>query len=322
MKCSNCGHDLMVGLVPKGLGRFLPLTSYNCVRCGKVNMRFSGILAAYSPQALLVPLLILAMGTVIWLVLFAPQPQEANSVRQEIASTTEQTAPLDQPPAATDLSSTGAPADAASQTAPQASPEHPPATPGIPGEAASTSPGGIGELPDSATAAGPAIPGSMPEPTLKGAAQQATAPAAKATSPAVSAKPALEEIAVVAPPKNAPPTVAPTGKKNKQSASGSPTLLGVRSGIWKDALVMNLDVKGLPGEPTGFQMTSPPRYVVDIPGKWTYAGAKQVSVAKGGVKTIRLGVHEDKLRIVLDLERDPKQASARRTPDGLTITIR
>jgi hypothetical protein len=96
----------------------------------------------------------------------------------------------------------------------------------------------------------------------------------------------------------------------------------VRSGLWNGALVVHLDTSGTMGAPKGFALASPPRYVVDVPGSWSYAGEHSVAIDKATATTLRLGLHEDKLRVVLDLTRAPKNASVRRTAQGLTITLR
>jgi len=329
----------MLGLVPKGLGRILPLTSYTCVRCGKVNRRLSGILAAYSPQMLLTPLLIIVMVVTVWFLLFAPQTPQGNSVRQEIVTVVEQPAsqvPQDAPTESLPRHDT--PANSAFQAAPDGQ-----STPGttpqpLPDETQGTPQNDGVEQPRTAipvSAERPTTqdetdslpsPGASPSPQAEGqdpaAASEAQAQKTPTPAPPSRGKSALEEVVVPAPPKAKRPTVVASAKKGKDSGWSNATLLGLHSGIWNDALVLSLDVKGLAGEPTGFQLSSPPRYVVDVPGNWTYAGEKQISVAKGSVSTVRLGIHQDKLRIVLDLDHEPKQASARRTPDGLTITIR
>ena len=86
--------------------------------------------------------------------------------------------------------------------------------------------------------------------------------------------------------------------------------------------MIKLDAEGTMGTPTGFILDSPPRYVVDLPGAWSYAGDRTVALNKGTARSLRFGVHADKLRVVLDLKRQPSKATVRRSASGLTITIR
>ncbi|BBD08766.1 AMIN domain-containing protein [Desulfovibrio ferrophilus] len=331
MKCSHCGHDLMLGLVPKGLGKFLPMTTYTCVRCGQVNRRLSESLTQRGPRLLLVLLLIVAVSATAWFALLAPRMQQANSIRREIVTVVEEPAPTVQQESSTDTTPTPAqPASSAQTDAGESPAEATQQAPPPPTEQKTVAEASPATNSMSST---PAIPAptkpaqvskdgpktqDKPAITLPAPAPQQVATAPAAPRPASSD---LEEVEVTAPPKASRPAVVGTTQKKKRS-SWNATLTGIRSGIWKDALILNLSVKGLAGDPTGFQLSSPPRYVVDVPGSWTYEGDKKVAVGKGGASAIRLGVHSDKLRIVLDLDREPKQASVRRTPDGLTITIR
>lgn len=50
-----------------------------------------------------------------------------------------------------------------------------------------------------------------------------------------------------------------------------------------------------------FSLKTPPRFIIDIDGSWTYRGRKQIDMQQGNLRAIRMGYHPDKIRIVLDL---------------------
>lgn len=147
-------------------------------------------------------------------------------------------------------------------------------------------------------------------------------PAAPGATPRPPQEAPLEEVVVAAPPSPVRPGGTGTASAPAGTTGWSATLSGVRSGLWNGALVVHLDTSGTMGAPKGFALASPPRYVVDVPGSWSYAGEHSVAIDKATATTLRLGLHEDKLRVVLDLTRAPKNASVRRTAQGLTITLR
>ena len=201
----------------------------------------------------------------------------------------------------------------------------PAATDGVGAKAAAAVPA------SSADQAPPAAPGSASaqaaaaaQPSVASRPDTFPAPAS-ATAGAASQEPQeapLDEVVVAAPPK----PVRPDGTGNTEASAGaagwSATLSAVRSGVWNGALVVHLDASGTMGAPKGFALASPPRYVVDVPGTWKYAGEHSLAIDNAPATALRLGLHEDKLRVVLDLTRPVQSASVRRTTQGLTITIR
>ena len=160
-------------------------------------------------------------------------------------------------------------------------------------------------------AAPPAQASEAPQPSV-----------APRTTPQPPQEAPLEEVVVAAPPWPTRPGGAGTTSAPAGATGWNATLSGVRSGLWNGALVVHLDTTGTMGAPRGFALASPPRYVVDVPGSWNYAGEHSVAIDKATATTLRLGLHEDKLRVVLDLTRAPQNASVRRTAQGLTITLR
>jgi hypothetical protein len=53
-----------------------------------------------------------------------------------------------------------------------------------------------------------------------------------------------------------------------------------------------------------FKLDSPPRYVIDLYGRWSISKTLQPNNTNGLVKGIRFGLHQEKLRFVLDLKTD------------------
>lgn len=65
------------------------------------------------------------------------------------------------------------------------------------------------------------------------------------------------------------------------------------------ALILSAD--GPVGKYSHFALNPPPKLVLDIPGKWKYPGDTVLSVDSDTVSSIRVGVHSDMLRVVIDL---------------------
>lgn len=54
-----------------------------------------------------------------------------------------------------------------------------------------------------------------------------------------------------------------------------------------------------------FQMKGPNRIVIDMPGQWQKPGQTEYTVDAPGVKGVRIGQHDDKIRVVVDLAGSP-----------------
>ncbi|EPR32440.1 localization of periplasmic protein complexe [Alkalidesulfovibrio alkalitolerans DSM 16529] len=151
----------------------------------------------------------------------------------------------------------------------------------------------------------PAAP-TAPATTLEGKAEAAkTAP--KSTSQAVRPQPD--------PP--SPLATAPAQKPALRRGSVS-----VNRGI-KDGELMVRLVFGGPVDFSTFFLENPKRMILDVPGDWAPKGAREMVVASHGLKSVRLGRHPDKLRVVFDL--DPQTAYRSETSkidDGLVVLFR
>lgn len=352
MKCSNCGHDLMLGLAPEGLGRLLPITTYTCVRCGHANRRLSETWSGRGPLLAIVIALIFGVGAAAWFGLIGPGVR-SHSVRRGVV-TTVQTPPPPAPPVVTQAPDASAPADTATsndsnkpdapkaaangETAPAdtAADDTPAPAEGTAAQASTSTAPEPSRTADAETtqdtrpaampAPKPTAPGQPPVVASRPAPASKPAPAATANTAAQpKTRPAesdLDEVQVASPPSSARPKVEAKGAGTNKAAGWNARLTALRVDDWKDARIVTLAVKGVAGDPKGFQLSSPPRYVVDVPGQWSSQVAKSTPVNQGAIRTVRLGLYPDKLRIVIDLASEPKQATVRRTKEGLVVTVR
>jgi hypothetical protein len=91
------------------------------------------------------------------------------------------------------------------------------------------------------------------------------------------------------------------------------TKLEVRIMITADGPIENYET---------FLLDAPPRFVLDVSGKWKNRGPTEVAVLDRNIRRMRIGEHEDKLRIVMDLNA-PEQypPSIVKTATGLAIIL-
>lgn len=89
-----------------------------------------------------------------------------------------------------------------------------------------------------------------------------------------------------------------------------------------DALRLTLPTTHAPGDIRTFSLGGPSRFVIDVPGRWHYKGDTTTHVNTGGVKSVRTGVHADKLRMVIDLAKPLHRApTISANGSGLHVTI-
>ena len=85
------------------------------------------------------------------------------------------------------------------------------------------------------------------------------------------------------------------------------------------AFILGADI-GRRGSFKTFYLDNPPRRVVDIPGRWRYAGPTNHPLSFNEVGSIRVGEHPDFLRIVFDYARgETRPPLVQTTPDGLSV---
>jgi len=76
------------------------------------------------------------------------------------------------------------------------------------------------------------------------------------------------------------------------------------------------------GEYSFFPLSDPPRLVIDLFGSWNEPPFREKSVAAGPIRRLRLGEHDDKLRVVADMRSDHDMTPEfTRGTDGIVMTI-
>jgi len=220
---------------------------------------------------------------------------------------------------------------AANATAPLSLPEPP-----LPRESAKSLPGKplapAKDAPQQTTppSPAPAQPAPPPPPAAPAPAAKAqSAPSAPVQPPAPAPKPQTSVPAGPPSTKNmvAPPKIVPAPEADKPSplvaAPKQPVLhkgaISVGQRRTADELQVSINAGGAVDFETFF-LQNPPRMIVDITGDWAIRGPHELAVNSHGCRTVRLGRHEDKLRVVFDL--DPGsvyRSETRRTDKGLRV---
>lgn len=174
----------------------------------------------------------------------------------------------------------------------------------------------------------------LPEPPLPRESMTMPKPApeaAKPTPPASPAAPAQDAKTEPpkAEPKPAPKAVRPQPDPPSPLAAApaqKPALrrgsVSLNKGI-KDGELMVRLVFGGPVDFSTFFLENPKRMILDVPGDWAPKGAREMTVATHGLKSVRLGRHPDKLRVVFDL--DPQtvyRSETSKIDDGLVVLFR
>ncbi|OEU71362.1 MAG: AMIN domain-containing protein [Desulfovibrio sp. S3730MH75] len=85
---------------------------------------------------------------------------------------------------------------------------------------------------------------------------------------------------------------------------------------------INLDLGGSPLSYTSFFLRNPDRLVVDIHGNWEYFGPTTLKPENPIFSKFRIGIYEDKLRMVMDLKGDTPAPSITKTDTGLNIDVK
>lgn len=299
IKCSHCGSDDVTGSRRRGLERFLcdliPLSPYRCRECWKRFWSFHNPFE--NPSARII------WGAVFLIILAffsppclrgrppaGPETQLKPSVRRTIAG-------IKRPPPEKGAQ---APETAEVQE--------------VKGKPKSEAPAWASPTTDKPGSEGPSggIPGtgareeaaSLPQEYLSipgTGSEKAPAP------PAVPGSPAEGEAA----------SAAPVAQGNlPRSITLIPRVSGGESELF-------ISMEGPAPKYDSFFVGTPPRFVIDLAGNWKNSGPSEISLKGGKARAVRVGEHEDKLRIVLDLEGDrPISPVIRAVPRGLIVSIR
>jgi len=303
MRCKECGNDLMLSIEPQGvrkLLKLLPLTTYRCLRCGNTSLRFSdGGLHMVALKLVLMAVVLSGMIFGVHRVVNGPDATSPGTVAE---SAPVQRRPVEPPPAESprieerDISAKATPTPEQAQPVPAR------------------------ENPQGQTASAPSSPD--PEPVTQTSAQ-ADIPAKPAPEP--EAKPAPAQPAQKAqarPAVQAAPQPEPKAQAEADPAKVPRTLGSVQTLRENGTVMVSLLVDGPVKHFSSFSLEGPPRLVVDLPGRWTYKGQSSFTVGQGGVKDMRIGMHDDKLRLVFDLaNKKPVKPVILTVPHGLLISL-
>lgn len=297
MNCPNCDNDLMVRLEPQGAMRFLrflPVESYYCVKCGKRVARLAGPSSNPAVGVALMVLVLAGMALAVW------------------RSTGSREAP---PPAAPPVVISPAPAPAPASPAPPA-PAVPPAAPAA------------GEAPlASETVPAAQQPAALPQkPAPAAPAKPVPTPAKPAPAPAIASPAALPKAAPAPAPEPAKVQAAPAGQVAAAPA-GVRRIAAISAASQGGKAQVSVAAEGPIKEFKTFTLASPPRFVVDLPGRFEYRGPAAAKVQGAALTAVRVGVYPDKVRLVLDFAtpgpdgRPAKVPAVAASPQGLVISV-
>ncbi|GEM_PF-2745811 len=85
---------------------------------------------------------------------------------------------------------------------------------------------------------------------------------------------------------------------------------------------INLDLGGSPLSYTSFFLSTPERLVVDIHGNWEYYGPTTLRPENPIFSRFRIGIYEDKIRMVMDLKGQTPAPLITKTATGLNIDVK
>lgn len=151
-------------------------------------------------------------------------------------------------------------------------------------------------------------------------AQAAPAPAEKAAAPAAAkAEPAKTE-----PAKPEPAKAEKKAPAEKPQAPGVGQVKQVQMSVKDGIFVLRVITDKPVGDVQARFFKGPSRLAVDLVGAWRRHGDAVIRSADGPVKTVRVGEHPDRLRLVLDFRNEggPEPApEIAKTPDGVTVAF-
>lgn len=286
MRCKECGNDLMLSIEPEGWRRIFRLLPLATYRC----LRCGHTTLRFSASGTHFFVMKIVLAALVLAGMGAAIWRSDLGSKSIPPKTVAEHAPVerrqvDPPPAAKPQV---VESDLTARATPQ--PEEKPA----PQEAVQAEPR-------------PAPPKVAPDTPPSAAKAPEPAKASQSARQAAEAKPAQAAKAAAASPETQPHTL---GSVETLRENGE--------------VMVSLLVDGPIKHFSKFPLQSPPRLVVDLPGRWTYAGAGTFAINAGGVQILRLGLHEDKLRLVFDLDADakkPVEPAILTVPHGLLITL-
>lgn len=125
---------------------------------------------------------------------------------------------------------------------------------------------------------------------------------------------------------NKSPVSESKGHSNKASMQGDKihrTLKLIKSWTTEDGFNLMLVADTPIPQYKTFFLTDPSRLVIDLMGKWKISNQDELQVKNSRVRQIRLGVYQNKLRIVADLnDNTPLTITTQELPDRLNLTMK
>ncbi|MDY7001664.1 MAG: AMIN domain-containing protein [Thermodesulfobacteriota bacterium] len=295
LKCGHCGKDLMLAIEPRGLAKLVrlwPFSSYRCVRCGKRTIGLAPAYQTTGSRVFLVLLILGAMGAAIW---FAglekrgqglvPNATAKQGLQKYNSVVRERTIPAPEPLADKSLNK-----DSRAL--------------------------GLGEGPLEEVVLAPEGEKASPatDETLSALQETLKKAYVKSTGPKTPNKARIKVVEKKAP--------KPAPNKARPAKAGSGQIKAIETLATETELVISLVADKPLRTYTAFPLKAPPRFVIDVPGSWEYPGDTEILVAKFGVQKMRVGVHQDKMRIVLDLDaQKPKDPVIKPSPQGLFLVV-
>jgi len=150
-----------------------------------------------------------------------------------------------------------------------------------------------------------------------------TAPVPVVQQPAQAAPPRVTTPQVTMPQVTTPPIInevarsTPPVDKNRIN-----TLQGINFKTTAAGLQMEILTDNPSAEYECFPLANPNRLVIDLKGKWNQPPFREKKLATGLISRIRLGAHEDKLRIVADVKSNqPLTPVFSTAPQGIVMSI-
>jgi len=107
-----------------------------------------------------------------------------------------------------------------------------------------------------------------------------------------------------------------------EAAVDATALLAVEVVETSSATAIEIRTDGKVAALNHFQIDDPKRLIVDFPGLASRLGAHRIGVGNEAVETVRVGLHKEKLRVVIDLGRGAIGADVVPRDRGVLVRIR
>lgn len=323
MNCPNCGSDNITNShrrgVERGLRYLIPWVPYRCKECWSRFWKFQNPFRSTAGKV--------AGGLVVLIVFwiwlnplerFAPGPDEPpppEPLPQSEAPAPDTPEPPDFRPSSTGDLASAPQADGSDIVETDLGP-----TPSASESDGQEAPSGevVAEAPDAPAVREPAPSAERPA----GAGERpldSDTPAGKSDpdQPAEAESPELKRVQPGTEKTHKQPRLVETAKKGSRAFKGvarTPAVGEFRMTVRADGPVIRYNA---------FTLESPPRLVVNLPGKWENQGRATYPMDSDLVDRVRVGEHPDYLSIVLDLKgKAPASPTIEKTDNGFSLTLK